>query len=120
MAEKIEEVLRKRPMQRRINLILWFQLKKDVTELQSLEAQATRHRVKDVLSLEARKLSSEIIKLQEQLNTASKTPTPNTAAPVKRYQVKLNNYGKSVVLAKLELTNFSQLGIKHRSTSSFT
>jgi hypothetical protein len=101
MAEKIEEVLRKRPTQRRINLILWFQLKRDVAELQSLEAQATRHRVKDVLSLEARKLSSEIIKLQEQLNTASKTPTPTTAAPVKRYQVKLNNYGKSVVWLSL-------------------
>ncbi|XP_044262180.1 calcyclin-binding protein [Tribolium madens] len=66
------------------------ELKKDMAELQALEAQATRHKVKDLLSLEARKISSEIIKLQEQLNA------PSTATPISaknnRYQVKLNNY----------------------------
>ncbi|KYB24995.1 hypothetical protein TcasGA2_TC034904, partial [Tribolium castaneum] len=66
------------------------ELKKDLAELQALEAQATRHKVKDFLSLEVRKISTEITKLQEQLNTTT-VPTPVTSTN-KRYRVKLNNY----------------------------
>ncbi|RZC34154.1 CS, SGS, and/or Siah-Interact N domain containing protein [Asbolus verrucosus] len=66
-------------------------LKKDLSELQALESQAARRKVKDILSLEIRKLSSEITKLQDQLNTQP-AAAPVASAAHKRYQVKLSNY----------------------------
>lgn len=71
-----------------------MQLKKDIAELEELQKQTTRQKVKDILSIEQRKLIAEVTKLEEQYNnsiSASATPTPGTR---KCYQVKLNNYGK--------------------------
>ncbi|KAK9875127.1 hypothetical protein WA026_005920 [Henosepilachna vigintioctopunctata] len=73
------------------------ELKQDVAELETLLQQAKRQRVKDVLSIEVRKLASELIKLEDILRNETTVKTPLTSlqpSAVKRYQVKLNNYGK--------------------------
>lgn len=62
-----------------------------------LSSQAVRQRVKDILSLESRRLLTEVIRLEEAVQKASETSqaTNVPTAPVNRhYQVKLNNYGK--------------------------
>lgn len=62
--------------------------------------QAKRKKVQDLLSLEIRKLETEWIKLKETENTSAApmdvAPTTSTNVPVqnKRYQIKLNGYGK--------------------------
>lgn len=65
-----------------------------------MEKQAIRQKNKDILSIEIRKLCSEIIKLEEQFKNQSSVPTtPLNNTPLnptsKRYEVKLTNYGKS-------------------------
>lgn len=77
-------------------------MKADVAELESLAAQATRQRVKDILYLEGRRLITEVIKLEEAQRTAAAETASGThhiqnAAGIKRYQVKLNNYGERCV-----------------------
>lgn len=75
------------------------QVKEDIKELQRLQAQATRRHVIDILSLEIRRLDTDLIRLQDQIvNTpspasAEHNSSSNTSAP-KRYLVKLNGYGK--------------------------
>lgn len=67
------------------------ELMNDLAELEALESQVKRQRAKNILSVEIKKLQSEISKLQQQVEAP---PTDSTAAsaPAKRYQVKLNNY----------------------------
>lgn len=69
--------------------------------MQSLHAQATRQKVKDILSIEERKLVSEVIRLEEQqkasftaASQASSNGHVSTPTAKKHYQIKLNNYGK--------------------------
>ncbi|XP_019875141.1 calcyclin-binding protein [Aethina tumida] len=69
------------------------ELKLDVAELETLEKQSTRQKIKDILSIEKRKLISEIVKLEEENNLPDNVPVKSTqAASTKRYQVKINNY----------------------------
>nr|XP_023014583.1 calcyclin-binding protein [Leptinotarsa decemlineata] len=73
------------------------ELKKDIDELRSLEQQATRQKIKGIISIEIQKLTSEVVKLEEKskFNSASKiTPGSSTSLPNtnRRYEVKINNY----------------------------
>ncbi|XP_017781845.1 PREDICTED: calcyclin-binding protein [Nicrophorus vespilloides] len=70
------------------------ELKKDVAEMEALIAAATRQKVKDFLSIENRKLVTEIVKLEEQQKTATPAATDaaKSSAVKRHYQVKLNNY----------------------------
>ncbi|GLV43701.1 uncharacterized protein CBL_06973 [Carabus blaptoides fortunei] len=72
------------------------EVRKDIAELEQLQVQATRQRVKDILSIDIRRLVSDAVKLEDQAkvssNLASPTENKNTAAGNKCYQVKLNNY----------------------------
>lgn len=72
-------------------------MKADIAELELLASQATRQRVKDILSVEARRLITEVIKLEEAqrvAEAASSTQQVQTAPSNRHYQVKLNNYGE--------------------------
>lgn len=68
----------------------------DVDELNKLVTHTTRQRIKDILSLEVRKLEMEILKLKEQHtnddNTVKKPPC--SLNQNRCYDVKLTNYGK--------------------------
>lgn len=70
------------------------ELKQDVDELTRLLNLATRPRVKDMLSLEVRKLETEIIKLNDLVsgNTQQCPPSIKVASEKKCYDVKLSNY----------------------------
>lgn len=73
-------------------------MKKDIAELESLEKQATRQKVKDILSIEVRKLVSEVVKIEEQLKQQPAVSTNNPIQSTnKHYEIKLNNYGKIIV-----------------------
>ncbi|XP_026495779.1 calcyclin-binding protein [Vanessa tameamea] len=74
-----------------------IELRSDIDELNELLKQAKRKKVLDILSLEIRKLETELITLKEsEKNEAamdvSSTPTTSTQTQ-KRYQIKLNGYG---------------------------
>lgn len=72
-------------------------MKADIAELELLATQATRQRVKDVLTLEGRRLITEVIKLEEAQKVAETASGTQQVQPVKsksHYQVKLNNYGE--------------------------
>lgn len=63
-------------------------------ELNKLNSQATRQKVKDLLSIEVRKLETEIIKLKDQSNETDTVQKSSTILPQNRcYNVKLSNYG---------------------------
>jgi len=70
------------------------ELREDVEELNKLLVSATRQRVKDVLSLEVRKLQTEISRLQELSGSADGIKTTPATLPSSNrcYEVKLNNY----------------------------
>ncbi|KAJ8950693.1 hypothetical protein NQ318_012773 [Aromia moschata] len=51
------------------------ELKMDIAELEVLEKQAVRQKNKDVLSIEIRKLLSELARLEEQTRTNREGPT---------------------------------------------
>jgi hypothetical protein len=58
-----------------------------------------RQKVKDILSVEIRKLETEITALKELSEKNSVPDTPVNAVPIckpKCYEVKLNNYGKNL------------------------
>lgn len=65
--------------------------------MEHFEKTATRQKTKDVLSIEIRRLVSEVVKLEELRAGASvvsnSTSSTNVPASSKRYEVKLNNYG---------------------------
>ncbi|XP_045467824.1 calcyclin-binding protein-like [Harmonia axyridis] len=69
------------------------ELKKDISELEILIKQAERQKVKDILSIELRRLGSKHANLLESLkkeeSTSSSTPIIQTN---RKYRVKLNNY----------------------------
>ncbi|XP_033326769.1 calcyclin-binding protein [Megalopta genalis] len=70
------------------------EVKLDIEELDKLLQQASRQKVKDVISVEIRKLQTDLKKLQEDEKSApikSSDATVNTTQ--KFYEVKLNNYG---------------------------
>lgn len=69
------------------------EMRLDIEELNSLLKQANRQHNKDVLTLEIRKLQTEMAKL-EQKDTSVKTTTTSSLNTAQRcYEVKLNNYG---------------------------
>uniref|UniRef100_A0A1B6MMV3 Calcyclin-binding protein n=1 Tax=Graphocephala atropunctata TaxID=36148 RepID=A0A1B6MMV3_9HEMI len=70
------------------------ELKSDVEELNKLLAQSTRQKSKDVLSLEIRKIQTEISRLQDQISSSNENgkPTPAVSQQTRCYEVKLNNY----------------------------
>ncbi|KAF7286726.1 hypothetical protein GWI33_004349 [Rhynchophorus ferrugineus] len=71
------------------------ELKKDIAEIENLEKHAIRQKVKDILSIEKRKLVSEVVRLEEQ-ETKMEIPVEPPKVPIKTtnipYEVKLNNY----------------------------
>lgn len=60
-----------------------------------MEKVATRQRVKDVISIEIRKFTSELIKIEDQLRQQVETPSNSSSTPASnsRYEVTLKNYG---------------------------
>jgi len=71
-------------------------LKADIEEINKLLALATRSRVKDFLSLEVRRLETQLITLNEQAknegsSAAASQPTASRPAP-RCYDVKVTNY----------------------------
>lgn len=77
-------------------------MKSDIDELKDLLKQAKRKKVQDLLSLEIRKIETEVIALKESSkdaapNEAASVPTTSASSappPKKRYQVKINGYGR--------------------------
>ncbi|XP_030755749.1 calcyclin-binding protein [Sitophilus oryzae] len=72
------------------------ELKKDIAEIENLEKHALRQKVKDILSIEKRKLVSEVIRLEEQ-EAKMEIPLELPKLPVKTttnipYEVKITNY----------------------------
>ncbi|KAK4883649.1 hypothetical protein RN001_006968 [Aquatica leii] len=65
------------------------ELMKDLADLEALESQAKRQRVKNMLSVEIKKLQTEMSKLQIE---ASNTQKPVEMGSSKRYRTKVNNY----------------------------
>lgn len=71
-----------------------FQLKSDVEELSKLLSQSTRQRSKDLLSIEIRKVQTEISRLQEESGRSATVKPSPVSSQQKCYEVKLSNYGK--------------------------
>ncbi|XP_043507680.1 calcyclin-binding protein [Frieseomelitta varia] len=70
------------------------ELKLDIEEFNNLLRQANRQKSKDVLSLEIRKLQTELTKLIEENKIPQINPTNVVSnSSQKYYEVKLNNYG---------------------------
>ncbi|XP_043253791.1 calcyclin-binding protein [Colletes gigas] len=69
-------------------------LRLDIEELESLLQQAVRQKTKDTLSLEVRKLQTELTRLIEETKTTTATSTNATpsSSDNKCYEVKINNY----------------------------
>lgn len=75
----------------------FLQIKLDLEDLNSLLENATRQKSKDLLSLEIRRLQSELIKLRESETPKDDAMKETTTKPVsigapKCYDIKLNNY----------------------------
>lgn len=90
------------------------ELKLDVEELNKLLQQASRQKVKDLLSIEIRKLQTDLNKLLESHNNASTKPSNETVTSTpKFYETKLNNYcwdqTDSAVKLYVSLENVHQL-----------
>uniref|UniRef100_A0A1B6H7D3 Calcyclin-binding protein n=2 Tax=Homalodisca TaxID=139475 RepID=A0A1B6H7D3_9HEMI len=70
------------------------ELKSDVEELNKLLSQSTRQKCKDILTLEIRKVQTEISRLQEQIGSSGESIKPTSVVPQQSrcYEVKLNNY----------------------------
>ncbi|XP_070165124.1 calcyclin-binding protein [Polyergus mexicanus] len=80
------------------------EVKLDIEELNSLLKQARRQRTKDVLTLEIRRLQTELARLLEENKNASIKPTtPLLNGPQKCYEVKLNNYGWDQTLTTVKI-----------------
>ncbi|XP_056632216.1 calcyclin-binding protein [Diorhabda sublineata] len=71
------------------------ELKKDIAELESFQNQATRQKNKDILSIQIRKLISDVVNLEEKLkgeNSYVPSTTQSAVSAIRRYEVKINNY----------------------------
>lgn len=80
-----------------INIILWLyilQLRHDCDELRRLIEQCARARVRDMLSLDLRKLETELSSIVVEQIPSQPVRNAAPSAPPKCYDVKLNNYGK--------------------------
>ncbi|CAG9766077.1 unnamed protein product [Ceutorhynchus assimilis] len=71
------------------------ELKKDIAEIENLETHAIRQKVKAILSIEKRKLISEVMRLEEK-EVSVVVPVDQPKLPIKTtnipYEVKLTNY----------------------------
>ncbi|KOC65975.1 Calcyclin-binding protein, partial [Habropoda laboriosa] len=90
------------------------QLKLDIEEFNSLLRQASRQKCKDVLSLEIRRLQTELAKLTEENKILSiKSTNVESNSSQKCYEVKLNNYGwdqtSTIVKLYISLKDVHQL-----------
>jgi hypothetical protein len=71
-----------------------FQLRSAVEELRTLADQAQHPRVKDILTLDLRKLETELTLLKSQEDEQQVvSPTTSTQSGPRVYTVKLTNYG---------------------------
>ncbi|XP_066250933.1 calcyclin-binding protein [Euwallacea similis] len=73
------------------------ELKKDIAEIENLEKHAIRQRVKDILSIEKRKLVSEVVRLEEsqskmEITVEQQPPKISPKTTNIPYEVKLSNY----------------------------
>lgn len=76
-----------------------FQLKLDAAELLRLVELTERRRVKDILTIEAKKIETEISLLREkESEVVSKKTSHDSSAGKRTYTVKLNTYGESLKL----------------------
>lgn len=94
-------------------ILISLQLRLDVAELNQLLSTAERQKVKDILSVEIRKLETEITNLKDLSDKESVTETSVTSVPSSKpkcYEVKLNNYGKDMVYNSRELPDSLFLG----------
>lgn len=70
------------------------ELKMDIDELNNLLDQAKRQKSKDLISIEIRKLQTELARITESEDTNGTKLTPSAPKTgTKVYEVKLNNYG---------------------------
>ncbi|XP_046404407.1 calcyclin-binding protein [Ischnura elegans] len=69
------------------------ELREDLKELRQLQCTAQRHRVKDALSLEIRKIETELSKALVQESDLKNNPEASKMPATKCYEVKLNTYG---------------------------
>ena len=81
-------------------IVVLAQLKEDVAEFERLLVEATRRKVQDVLSLEIRKLQTEIVTRQARLDESTadgpqKPPTNNVPSAPRRYTKELTTYGNT-------------------------
>ncbi|KAK5650579.1 hypothetical protein RI129_001608 [Pyrocoelia pectoralis] len=67
------------------------ELMKDLTELEFLQTQAKRPRVKNILTVQLYKQQAELKQLQAEIQNSEKATKPPTSSN-KRYQTKLTNY----------------------------
>ncbi|KAB0802502.1 hypothetical protein PPYR_04688 [Photinus pyralis] len=65
------------------------ELMQDVAELELLQKQAKRQRIKNILTVELNRQQAELGRLQAEIQNTEKVTKP---AVIKRYQVKLTNY----------------------------
>ncbi|XP_046739725.1 calcyclin-binding protein [Diprion similis] len=68
------------------------EIKLDIEELNKFMEQATRQKTKDVLTLELRRLQTELSKHLEENKNPDAKPAPTQVFGNKCYEVKLNNY----------------------------
>lgn len=68
------------------------ELKKDIDEMEQLMKGAQRQKVKDILSIEVRKLVTECSKLEEVAKSDAPHCSKKTPTEPKHYEVKINNY----------------------------
>lgn len=76
-----------------------LQLKLDAAELHRLAELTERRRVKDILTIEAKKIETEISRLQEKaggviLPSSASKDVSSVGKRIGPYDVKLNTYGK--------------------------
>lgn len=94
---------------------------KDVAELRTLVASATRKRVQDILADELRKLEAQVTKLQEEAISNTDPSKPKDTSP-KVYTVKIRNYSwdqsDKFVKFYISLKNVQSLA-KEKVVSSF-
>lgn len=65
---------------------------KDVAELRTLLASATRKRIQDILSLELKRMETELKNLEDSGDNKSETPKAKTNFTPKIYTVNIRNY----------------------------
>ena len=70
------------------------QIEKDIEELQKLESEATRSRVKDLLKLEIRRLQSELGKREAKKFSDSAEKAPVKTSRTQVYKELIKTYGE--------------------------